>query len=126
TLPPGFYAVTTSDYNGVGAINFDRGHMCPSADRTDNVSDNDLVFYMSNIIPQAANNNEGVWGNFEDYCRTLARSGNELLIICGPSGFGTNRIPSGKAAIPAFTWKIAVVVPPGAGTALSRITTSTR
>ncbi len=126
TLPAGFYQVTTSDYNGVGNINFDRGHMCPSADRTDNVTDNDLVFYMSNIIPQAANNNEGVWGNFEDYCRALAQSGSELLIICGPSGFGTNHIPSGKAAIPDYTWKIAVVVPPGAGTAISRITTSTR
>lgn len=50
-----------------------------------------------------------------------------MLIICGPGGFNGSRIqPSGKVAIPAFTWKIAVVVPPGAGTALSRITTSTR
>jgi endonuclease G len=126
TLPAGFYEVTTTDYNGVGTISFDRGHMCPSADRTDNVTDNDLVFYMSNIIPQASNNNEGVWGNFENYCRTLAQSGNELLIICGPSGFGLNRIPSGKAVIPDFTWKIVVVVPTGSGTALSRITSSTR
>jgi DNA/RNA endonuclease G (NUC1) len=123
TLPAGFYEVTTSDYTGSG---FDRGHMCPSADRTDNVTDNDLVFYLSNIIPQAANNNQGVWANFENYCRTLAQSGNELLIICGPSGFGANRIPSGKVVIPDYTWKIAVVVPPGTGTALSRIATSTR
>jgi len=125
-LPSGFYEVTPGDYNGVGAISFDRGHMCPSEDRTDNVTDNDLVFYMSNIIPQAANNNEGVWVNFETYCRTLAQAGNELLILCGPSGFGTNRIPSGKAVIPDYTWKIAVVVPTGSGTALGRITASTR
>jgi DNA/RNA endonuclease G (NUC1) len=125
-LPSNFYQVTPTDYNGVGNINFDRGHMCPSEDRTDNVTDNDMVFYMSNIIPQASNNNEGVWANFEDYCRTLAQSGNELLIICGPSGFGTTRIPSGKAVIPDYTWKIAVVVPLGSGTALSRITTTNR
>jgi hypothetical protein len=49
-----------------------------------------------------------------------------MLIICGPSGFGVNRIPSGKAVIPDYTWKIAVVVPLGSGTALSRITNSTR
>jgi DNA/RNA endonuclease G (NUC1) len=126
TLPTDFYWVTPTDYNGVGNISFDRGHMCPSNDRTDNVTDNDLVFYMSNIIPQASNNNEGVWANFETYCRSLAQAGNELLIICGPSGFGVNRIPSGKAVIPDYTWKIAVVVPLGSGTALSRITNSTR
>src|SRR6185312_13278590 len=125
-LPPGFYQVTTADYNGVGSIHYDRGHLCPSADRTDNTTDNDLVFYMSNIMPQAATNNEVVWASFEDYCRTLAQSGNELLIMCGPSGFGTNRIPSGRVVIADYTWKIAVVVPLGGGTAASRITTNTR
>ena len=57
SLPPGFYEVQTGDYSGAG---YDRGHMCPSADRTDNDTDNQLVFLMSNIIPQAANNNSGV------------------------------------------------------------------
>jgi len=125
-LPPDFYWVTDGDYDGVGNINFNRGHMCPSEDRTDNTSDNDMVFYMSNIIPQAADNNQGVWANFEDYCRSLAQAGDELLITCGPAVFGGALIPSGKAAISEFTWKIAVVVLPGSGSALSRITTNTR
>ncbi|MDB6057937.1 MAG: non-specific endonuclease [Verrucomicrobiales bacterium] len=124
TLPSGFYRVTTSDYTNTG---YDRGHNCPSADRTDNTTDNDLVFYMSNIMPQAPDNNQGPWEALEAYCRTLASAGNELLITCGPSGFNGSRIqPSGKAAIPAYTWKIIVVVPPGSGTALSRVTSSTR
>src|SRR5262245_35951519 len=123
-LPPNFYRVTHGDYTGSG---YDRGHMCPSADRTDSELHNDMVFYMSNIIPQASDNNQGVWASFETYCRSLAQSGNELLILCGPSGFDGSRIqPSGKVAIPAYTWKIAVVVPPGGGTALSRITETTR
>ena len=50
SLPSGFYEVTPTDYSGAG---YDRGHMCPSADRTDNDTDNALVFLMSNIIPQA-------------------------------------------------------------------------
>src|ERR1041385_4950147 len=33
SLTGSFYAVTDSDYNGVGNINFNRGHMCPSEDR---------------------------------------------------------------------------------------------
>ncbi|HEX3626463.1 MAG TPA: DNA/RNA non-specific endonuclease [Verrucomicrobiae bacterium] len=127
TLPPNFYPVTATDYDGVGNINFARGHMCPSEDRTDNTNDNKLVFYMSNIIPQAANNNGGPWESLESYCRSLADSGNELLIYCGPSGFSAGtRIPSGKAVIPDYTWKIVVVVPLGSGTALSRVTSSDR
>ena len=123
-LPANFYHVLTSDYSGSG---YDRGHMCPSADRTDTNINNKLVFFMSNIIPQSPNNNQGVWGTFEDYCRTLAQSGNELLIICGPSGFNGSFIQPGQTVfIPAYTWKIVVVVPPGGDNALSRIDAATR
>ena len=34
-LPSNFYHVTSTDYNGVGNIDFNRGHLCPSEDRTD-------------------------------------------------------------------------------------------
>jgi len=125
-LPADFYHVTTEDYNGVGAIDFNRGHLCPSEDRTDNRQDNDTVFLMSNIMPQSGPNNQGVWANLEDDCRTWASQGNELLILCGPSGFGAAKLPSGKAYIPSNVWKIVVVVPLGAGTALSRLTASNR
>lgn len=122
TLPGGFYQVLTTDYSGSG---YDRGHMCPSADRTITTTDNQQVFYMSNMVPQAPDNNQGVWANFESYCRSVASAGNEVLITCGPSGFGGSTIASG-VAIPGYTWKIAVVVPLGSGTALSRITSTTR
>jgi DNA/RNA endonuclease G (NUC1) len=122
TLPAGFYQVLTTDYSGSG---YDRGHMCPSADRTITVADNQQVFYMSNMVPQAPDNNQGVWASFETYCRSLASAGNEVLITSGPSGFGGSTIASG-VAIPGYTWKVAVVVPLGAGTALSRVTASTR
>ena len=123
-LPAGFYKVGTGEYSGSG---YDRGHLCPSADRTDSVANNDAVFYMSNIMPQAPENNQGVWATFEGYCRTLAQSGNELLIICGPGGFGANHLTtSTHVFIPTNTWKIVVVVPAGNGTALSRITATNR
>jgi endonuclease G len=125
-LPPDFYRVTDNDYNGVGSINFNRGHLCPSEDRTDTTNDNKLVFFMSNIMPQSAQNNQGVWENLESDCRTFAAAGNELLIICGPSGFGTNKIPSGKAYIASNVWKVIVIVPPGSTTALSRLSVTNR
>lgn len=122
TLPAGFYQVLPTDYSGSG---YDRGHLCPSGDRTVTRADNDVVFFMSNMMPQAPDNNQGVWASFETYCRTLADTGNEVLIIAGPGGFAGSTIASG-VSIPGFTWKIAVVVPLGAGTALSRITATTR
>src|SRR5882724_10440525 len=124
-LPANFYRVTDNDYIGVGAIGINRGHLCPSEDRTDTTNDNNMVFLMSNIMPQDGTNNSGVWGTFESFCRNQL-STNEMLIICGPSGFGTNRIPSGTAVIPDYVWKIAVMVPTNSGTALSRITATNR
>ncbi|MBI3427917.1 MAG: DNA/RNA non-specific endonuclease [Acidobacteria bacterium] len=121
-VPSDFHPVPTSTFGSVNSQSYDRGHMCPSADRTDTVADNEKTFIMSNIIPQASQNNQGLWATFENYSRTLISS-QELLIISGPSNFGTNRILSGgHAAIASNVWKIVVCVPLGAGTALSRIT----
>jgi endonuclease G len=85
SLPTGWYQVTTSDYTGSG---FDRGHNCPSADRTGSVTDNSATFLMSNMMPQASVNNQQTWAGLENYCRTLVNAGNELYIVCGSYGKG--------------------------------------
>ncbi len=115
SLPSGFKVIPTSTYGSVGGQSYDRGHMCPSADRTDTVADNDMVFIMSNIIPQASAQNEGVWAAFENYCRSLV-STQELLITCGPYNFGPNYVDSGLVGVASNTFKIAVCVPLGTGT----------
>ena len=122
SLPAGFYQVLTTDYSGSG---YDRGHMCPSGDRTITDADNEATFFMTNMIPQSPDNNQGVWANFESECRSIAAAGNEVLIISGPSGYAGATIASG-VAIAGYTWKITVVVPVGSGTAVSRITSATR
>ena len=121
TLPAGWYQVTDNDYSGSG---YDRGHMCPSGDRTRSIADNSATFLMTNFVPQLAANNQGPWEDFETYCRSLASQGNEVYIIDGPVGnIGT--IASGRVVIPATTWKVVLILPNGSND-LSRISRSTR
>jgi endonuclease G len=121
SLPVGWYQVQGTDYSSSG---YDRGHMCPSGDRTKTIADNDATFLMSNMIPQAPTNNQQTWANLESYCRTLANSGNELYIISG--GYGNSGfIANGHVAIPTTTWKVIMVLPAGTND-VSRVTTATR
>ncbi len=121
TLPAGWYQVLDEDYSGSG---YDRGHMCPSGDRTNSVPNNSATFLMTNMIPQLSANNQGPWEEFESYCRTLAAQGNEVYIFSGPAGnIGT--IAQGRVTIPASTWKVVLVMPNGSDD-LSRITKGTR
>jgi endonuclease G len=130
TLPAGWYQVQGTDYSGSG---FDRGHHCPSADRTLTVADNSSTFLMTNMMPQAPDNNQGPWANMENYLRTLVSSGNELYIIMGGSGSGgtgsnggtTTTIANGHVAVPSQVWKVVIVLPSGTND-VSRVTTSTR
>jgi endonuclease G len=78
TLPIGWYQVGSSSYSGSG---FDRGHNCPSADRTSTVAANSATFLMTNMIPQAPNNNQQTWANLENYTRKLVNSGYETYVI---------------------------------------------
>ncbi|HEX2640479.1 MAG TPA: DNA/RNA non-specific endonuclease, partial [Pyrinomonadaceae bacterium] len=109
------------DYSGSG---YDRGHMCPSGDRTNSIPNNSATFLMTNFVPQLSANNQGPWEDLESYCRTLAGSGSELYIITGPVGsIGT--IAGGRITVPQYTWKVVLVLPNG-GNDLSRINKSTR
>jgi endonuclease G len=121
TLPAGWYQVQATDYSGSG---FDRGHMCPSGDRTSSVATNSATFLMTNMIPQLPANNQGVWANLESYCRTLVSQGNELYIVSGGQGL-QYFIANGHVAVPANTWKVIIVLTNGSND-VSRVTTSTR
>lgn len=130
TLPSQWYHVLETDYAGSG---FDRGHLCPSGDWTDNVSDNSATFVMSNMIPQAPNNNQDTWQDLESYCRELVYDGCELYIIAGPYGMGgsgsnggtTYSLAGGKIIVPQSVWKVVVVLSPNADQA-SDVNTGTR
>ena len=52
---------------------FDHGHICPSADRKQNLTQQKQTFFMTNMQPQYANfNQRGTWYKMEDELRKLA------------------------------------------------------
>jgi DNA/RNA endonuclease G (NUC1)/PKD repeat protein len=116
-LPPEVYHVVDLDYRNGG---YDRGHMTMSEDRTTTYQENARTFYLTNVLPQAAENNQGPWVAFEIYANDLARvSGKELYILAGGE-YGPSPASlkgEGKVQIPEYTWKIVVVVNGGAGLA---------
>ena len=129
-LLTGMYAVQNTSYSGSG---FDRGHNCPSADRTSSFNANAATFLMTNMIPQAPNNNQQTWGNLENYLRGLTSTGYEVYIIMGSYGTGgtgslggtTNTINNGHINVPSNVWKVAVILPVGNGD-LARVSGTTR
>jgi endonuclease G len=121
SLPAGWYQVLGTDYSGSG---YDRGHMCPSGDRTNSVPNNSATFLMTNFVPQLSANNQGPWNEFENYCRSLANSGNELYIITGPAG-NAGTIANGRVVVPQVTWKVVLIIANGSDD-LNRITKGTR
>ncbi len=66
SLPSSFFRATSSDYTNSG---FDRGHLCPSADRNGSSEDNANTYFMTNIAPQSPDNNQRSWASFENYLR---------------------------------------------------------
>ncbi|WP_345955697.1 DNA/RNA non-specific endonuclease [Mucilaginibacter sp. PAMB04168] len=129
TLPPNWYHVQSTSYIGSG---FERGHNCPSADRTNSLKANSATFLMTNMIPQAPANNQHTWGNLESYERHLVNQGNEVYVIMGnygKGGYGTRgfktTIDSGRITVPAYIWKVVLVLPNG-NNDLRRVTASTR
>ena len=120
-LPASLTRYNTADYTGSGAAagyGIDRGHLARSFDRTGGALDNARSFYFTNIIPQAADNNQGPWAQFENYLGDLARFQNkELYIIAGASGSKGTLKDEGLITIPAQTWKVAVIMDRGAGLA---------
>ena len=50
---------------------FEKGHICPSADRLFSKEVNEQTYYMTNILPMVHNFNTGIWGKMENQVRAF-------------------------------------------------------
>lgn len=117
---PPFKPVHPDDYTNSG---FDRGHMCPFADRSGTQTAAQSTFVMTNIIPQAPACNREAWAHLEEHCRELVRHhGKTLYIVCGPDGEGgigaggdSDKLRRAGVVIPKMCWKVILVLNNGKG-----------
>jgi len=95
-----------TDYAG---FPYDRGHLVPAGDNTQN----DLImsesFFLSNMVPQVPNNNRGIWKQLESNVRDYVRNFNDVYVTSGTiydKGFTT--IGPNKVGVPTRLFKVIV------------------
>jgi endonuclease G, mitochondrial len=97
-------SASLEDYKGSG---YDRGHLCPAADMTLNKTSMSETFYLSNMSPQIAGFNRGIWSTMEDQVRKWALKYNKLYVVTGPI-FKDNigAIGEDKVTVPGYYYKV--------------------
>lgn len=71
-----------AEINYYAKSGYDRGHMAPSADMSDEQSQYES-FSLANMVPQNPNNNRGVWARLESKIRRIVREHGEVYVITG-------------------------------------------
>lgn len=91
--------VTSAMFTNSG---FQRGHMCPAADRSASTQLMKSTFIMSNVCPMAPALNTGAWKMAESYGRQLVLMVDTIMITASAIFFpqDTTWIGNGRVAVP--------------------------
>ncbi len=95
---------TLADFKGSG---YDRGHLAPARAIAFSPEAMSQSFYLSNMSPQEAGFNRGIWANLEKQVRQWAYQNEEIFVVTGPV---LNRcqtsIGSNEVCVPAHFYKV--------------------
>jgi len=103
-------SATLEDYRGSG---YDRGHLAPAGDmKWDSLAMSES-FLMSNMSPQSASFNRGIWRKLETQVRAWALEKDSLYVISGPVLQVINTvIGPNEVGVPDFYFKVLVDLSP--------------
>ena len=96
-----------ADYATSGKI-YDRGHMAPAGNNTQNDEIMSESFFLSNMVPQVANNNRGIWKQLETWERDWAMKGGDFYIISGGIYEPNHRVIGNGLGVPDYLYKIII------------------
>jgi endonuclease G, mitochondrial len=74
-------SASLGDYKKSG---YDRGHLAPAADFKFSPTAMSESFYLSNMSPQVAGFNRGIWKQLESLVRTWAVDNDQIYVVTGP------------------------------------------
>ena len=102
---------TNEDYKGSG---WSKGHMCPAGDNkwdSEAMRESNLL---TNICPQHASLNSGLWKAIERNCRKWAKKYGKLYIVCGPVLLNRDHETIGKnnVVVPEAFFKVILRLSP--------------
>lgn len=75
--------LTPKDYKGASAFGYDRGHLAPKGSFKGSLFAFEAQ-YMTNIVPQRRDLNQGPWRVLEERIRQFVLEGNRLKVLTGP------------------------------------------
>ncbi len=86
---------------------YDKGHLCPAADRRFSKEAFEETFYTSNVTPQNKDFNAGIWARLEQKTRYWASKYDGLYIVTGGVLIGDlETIGKESVAVPKYFYKI--------------------
>ena len=101
-------SASLADYAVVGKTH-DRGHMAPAGNNTQNDAIMSESFNLSNMVPQVANNNRGIWKQVETFERQWATNPNaDFYIISGGIYDPGHPVIGNGLGIPTRLYKIVI------------------
>ena len=100
-----FPKATNEDYIGSG---WSRGHMCPAGDNKWDAEAMRESNMLTNICPQHASLNSGLWNVIEHDCRKWAKKYGCVYIVCGPVLLNKEHetIGRNKVVVPEAFYKV--------------------
>ena len=101
-------SASLADYAVLGKTH-DRGHMAPAGNNTQNDAIMTESFNLSNMVPQVANNNRGIWKQVETFERQWATNPNaDFYIISGGIFDQGHPVIGNGLGIPTRLYKIII------------------
>lgn len=86
---------------------YDRGHLAPAGDMTWSYDAMSESFYLSNMSPQNASFNRGIWKTLESYVRNWASENEEIYVVTGPVlEENLQTIGANNVAVPDYYYKV--------------------